>query len=592
MIAASTLFYASSLDASAVSKLRYSAAVAAFVDEFAVTRIDLGDDVGEDWELGVPFLAGMDRIRVDAAALQLRALRVKVPAQDWTATKRENGWRITLSRAARLVSIAFDAPAPKAPQPGTLRLIISPLTPAGPPMFVHPPFGLGPAYARVPNPVSDRIEGGRVVVSLPPTSGTEWLLQWGYGDDAKSLAPTPVTTTIRAVTIESAVSDARMELRGETPADAPVVVWNHPGPLDPAHGKQPVDMAPIARKRLGDRLAAANAGAPPATLTLPVRLVAAAGGPVGVSGTDLRVEYAADAASTPVAVSLRGYPRPLGLSVPAGLRPAAGSLSLTARHLGRELNGPVGTEAVDGGPGRTVTVQRWAAAALPVLASAGAGDPVVLAAVSLDVAADAQAELAVEVRADVHGLPGAVLAAAVAVLQPGPRAVQEVLLDPAPAVPAGAVVWVCARTTTGVVRWYADPAGARPVELALPTGFTARHSTDGGVTWVPDETMLSGDTAPRARLLHRVSPPYQPPELAVRCAGADAGRLTLAPGGTPDEFVLSAGPVPAPLADLAGRTPGSGRAPLTVHLGTGAALDVRFTAVELAYPPTARPTGG
>lgn len=592
MTAGQTLFYASSLAERAIFELTYSAALDALVDELGVTRVDLTDDVGQDWELGVPYLAGMDRISVDAARLDLRALRVQTPAEGWTATKRDTGWRITLPRAARLVSIAFDTPKPVVPQAKTLRLIISPAAPAGPPMFIQPPFDLGPAYANVPRPVTQRDEGGQRIVSVPPTLGTAWLLQWGYGDDAKTLAPVAVTTAVRTVTVESALSDARLELRAEQPADQPVVLWSHPGVLDPAHGKQPVDMAPIARKRLGDRLAAANTGVPPVALTLPVRLVAASGGPVGVSGTELRVEYAADAVDGPTAVALRGYPRPLPLSVPAGQRPSGGAVSITARHLGRELNGPVGGASTDGGPGRTVSVEHWAAVALPVLAADTTELPVVLAAVTLDVGVDAQAELAVEVRADVHGLPGAVLASAVTVLPPGPRAVLEVVLDPPPAVPAGAVVWVCTRTTTGVVRWYDDPAELRPPELALAAvAFAVRRSSDGGETWVPDEATLSGDTMPRARLLHRVSPPYTAPELTVRSGHADAGRLVLEPGGMPEEFVLSAGSVPRPLAELAGRTTGTARAPLTVHVATRAALDVRFTAVELRYSPTATPTG-
>ena len=566
-------------------------ALAALADELDVTRVDLADNAAQDWELGVPFLAGMDRIQVDAARLDLRALRVPTPAEGWTATDRDTGWRITLARPARLVSITFDTPTP-APAPGTtLRLIISPAAPAGPPMFIDPPFQLGQAFKAMPNPVKQTRSGGLTVVSVPPTFGTAWLLQWGYGDDATSLNPTPVTTVVRAVTVEAAVSDARMELRADDPAEEPVVVWSHSGVLDPAHGPQPVDLSPIARKRLGDRLAAANAGPPPVALTLPVRLVAASGGPVGVSGTELRVGYAADAVSGPVSVALRGYPQPLALAVPAALRPAAGTVSITARHLGRELNGPIGAGSTDGGPGRAVTVDRWAAVALPVLAADTAGPPVTLAAVTLDVGVDAPAELAIDVRADVHGLPGAVLASAVTVLPPGPRAAHEVLLVSQPAVAAGAVVWVCARTTTGVVRWYDDAADARPAELAPDFDVAVRRSTDGGATWFPDEAALGGDTIPRARLLHRVSPPYPAPELVVRAGDADLGLLALTGGGTPDEFVLATGPVPAALADLAGRTPGSGRADITVQVATRAALDVRFTAVELTYAPTAGPTG-
>ena len=246
------------------------------------------------------------------------------------------------------------------------------------------------------------------VADLDPTFGTSWLVQWAVGNDATELAPVDVTTTVRSVTVERAVADARLELRPDVDGGDPVLVWNHPGVLDPASGLQPVDMSPIARKRLADRLAAANgAASPPPTLTLPVRLVAATGGPVGVSGTELRVDYAADGLPGGAALALRGEPRPLTLSVPAALRPAGGTVSVTAHHLGRELNGPVGPIATAGGPGRQVTVARWAATALAVAAPPTGDASVTIVAVTVDVAADSPAELALDLRADVHGLPGA-----------------------------------------------------------------------------------------------------------------------------------------------------------------------------------------
>ena len=397
---------------------------------------------------------------------------------------------------------------------------------------------------------------------------------------------------MRSVTVERAVADARLELRPDDDGGDPVLVWNHPGVLDPASGLQPVDMSPIARKRLADRLAAANgAASPPPTLTLPVRLVAATGGPVGVSGTELRVDYAADGLPGGAALALRGEPLPLTLSVPAALRPAGGTVSVTAHHLGRELNGPVGPIATAGGPGRQVTVARWAATAL-ALAAPATGDPsVTIVAVTVDVAADSPAELALDLRADVHGLPGPVLASAVARLDPGPRSVIELLLDRPPTVAVGAVVWVTARATTGVVRWYDDPGDRRPALPAVPAP-AVRVSADGGLTWAPDEGSLAGPTVPRTRLLHRVDPPYAPPVLAIR-TGDDVvvAEVALAAGGAPDEFAAAAAPLAPALADLAGRTVGAGRRDLPLYLTTPAALDLRVTAVDLVYPPSAGPTG-
>jgi hypothetical protein len=448
----STLFYASSLPAYDLMQLTaIPVLVAEFVDTLGpCTQIDLADDVPDDWELGVAFLPGMDEVRVEAAALDLRGLRVSTPAEGWSCVAQANGWKITLAQPARLVSITFDEPEPVTPlAPGeSLRVLLSPASPAGPPAFMDPPFTLGPAYSNIAPRMSQQTVGGRVVANIVPTLGTSWLLQWGVGNDATTLATVAVTTTVRAVTIEQAVADARLELQPDESGGDPVLVWNHPGVLDPAGGLQAVDMSSIARKRLSDRLAAANAApTPPPTLTLPVRLVATTGGPVGVSGTDLRVTYAVDAVQGGTQLALRGDPLVVALTVPAALRPGSGTIMIDAHHLGRELNGPVGRAGVVGGPGTLVTAAHWAARALPVVAG-GPGPGVTLAAVTIDVSADDQAELSVELRADTQGLPGPVLAGAVMRLEPGPRVMRELLFDPPPTVAAGSVVWVSARATT------------------------------------------------------------------------------------------------------------------------------------------------
>lgn len=592
----STLFYATSLPA---YDLRQLAAVPAVMAEFVdtlgpCTQVDLADGVPDDWELGVSFLPGMDEVRVEAAALELRGLRVLTPAEGWSCVAQANGWKITLAQPARLVSITFDDPQPVAPlAPGeSLRLLLSPASPAGPPAFMDPPFALGPAYANIAPRISQRtVVGGRVVAKIVPTLGTSWLLQWGVGNDATTLTTVAVTTTVRAVSIERAVAGARLELRPDESGGDPVLVWNQPGVLDPAAGLQAIDMSSIARKRLSDRLAAANASpTPPPTLTLPVRLVAATGGPVGVSGTDLRVTYAVEAVQGGTRLALRGDPLGVSLTVPAALRPGSGGLSINAHHLGRELNGPVGRAAVDGGPGTLVTAARWAALALPVVAG-GPGLHVTLAAVTIDASADDQAELSVELRADTQGLPGAVLASAVFRLEPGPRLMRELVFDAPPTVAVGAVVWVSARATTGTVRWYADTDDRRP---ALPAvlGAILRTSADRGETWQPDEGRLTGATMPRARLLHRIEPPYTPPTISIHAGEASVATLDLVrTGATPDEFALTAGSVPAALLDLVGRTSGTGRTNVDLRVVAQAALDLTITGFELVYPPSAGPTG-
>jgi hypothetical protein len=594
----STLFYDAGISLFDLQQLTLiPEIVAVYVDPLGpCTQIDLADGVPDDWELGVPFLAGMDEVRVETARLDLRGLRVSTTAEGWSCVPQSKGWKITLAQPARLVSITFDAPEPDPAFAGqTLRAMLSPAAPAGPPMFIDPAFALGSAYANLPPGMSQHdVFGGRIVARIPPTLGTSWLLQWGVGDDATTLAPVPVTTTVRAVTIERAVAGARLELRPDESGGEPVLVWSHPGVLDPASGLQPVDLAPISRKRLNDRLAAANAAStPPPTLTLPVRLVAEAGGPVGVSGTDLRVTYAVDAAPDTPRLALRGEPLPLDVVVPAALRPAAGTLSISATHLGRELNGPVGRTAGTGGPGVVVSGDRWAARALPVV-DGGTGATVAIAATTIDVSADAGAELSIELRADIQGLPGPVLATAVLRFDDDVRAVRELTFDAPPMVAADGVVWVTARATTGAVRWYADEEPNASTGLPGLTMPLSRTSSDRGETWAPHDDRLTGRAAPRARLLHAVDPPYAVPMLEISAPASltTLAALALAPAdGTTNEFALDAAAVPGALLDHAGRTSGQGKTTSTMHVAARAALDLRITGFDLTYPPTAGPTG-
>ena len=129
-----------------------------------------------------------------------------------------------------------------------------------------------------------------------------------------------------------------------------------------------------------------------------------------------------------------------------------------------------------------------------------------------------------------------------------------------------------ARATTGVARWYDDPVDRRPALPAVP-GPAVRVSADGGLTWAPDEGSLAGPTVPRARLLHRVDPPYAPPVLTIR-TGADVvvAEVALVARGALDEFAAAAAPLPPSLADLAGRTAGAGRPrpPAVPHHAGGA----------------------
>src|SRR4029079_15424526 len=97
-----------------VVELAYAPAfVAHFVDPLGpCTQVDLADAVPQDWELGVPFLPAMDDVRVTTARLDLRGLRVSVPAEGWTATAQSKGVPINLPPPARLRGSRLDTAPP------------------------------------------------------------------------------------------------------------------------------------------------------------------------------------------------------------------------------------------------------------------------------------------------------------------------------------------------------------------------------------------------------------------------------------------------------------------------------------------------
>jgi hypothetical protein len=564
--------------------------------------IELAAGGHEDRELGVPFLPGMAEVVVSAASMQLQGVPLAREPEGWAATERPGeGHLVQLAQPAKLRAIVVDTPTID-PTLTDVHVVVRPAQPTanggwdiGPPMFASPSFWVGDLYPNALAGLDEWTEaGGRTRFSFPNTQGSGWLLHWATGDEPTKLAFLAVTTTVRSVTVEPAASGVRLALRADDAGDE-VLLWQFPSAFTPDAGVQPVDFTPIAAKRLNARLALANQEpTPPPTLSLPVRLSADAGGPIGVSDAALNATYrvpALDAGANeePMTLKLRGDWEQVTLRAPAALRPQAGTLGLTGHHLGRERNGPLTPPALPGGPGRTVTGDRWESTSLRV-APAGAGADaakagVTIVSVAVDVASDEPAELVAELRADLHGGPGRVLASAVAQLEGGTRAWTELDLGAGvPPAKPGWRLWLALRTNHGAVRWYAEDR----------EGAEVRTSLDRGETWAASEDVLAGSSGLRARLFHAVAGTPSALPLAIYAGTKMLPELTLtrAPGQA-TEFSLSNGEMPDSLLDLLGRagpTAGGTTVETVLQVASAAVLDITLRAADLTYSPTARPT--
>ncbi|MEA2932515.1 MAG: hypothetical protein QOI56_1300, partial [Actinomycetota bacterium] len=536
-----------------------------------------------------------------------RGVQVQRPAEGFAATPRPGeGYLVDLHAPTALRSIVLDPPSfavPPAPADGTYRLVVRPASPAGngwtfgPPAFVVPPLAVGPLYdGAVPQATQATTADSKLLVSFPSPQASAWLLHWASGDDVAKLAFREATTTVRSVTIEPAPSGLELALRAEG-GEPEVVLWRYPSPLRPQAGPQPVVFTPIAAKRLNARLAGA-AGTP--ALSLPLRLHATTGGAIAVEDATIDAHFVVHALGpAPAPLALRGDWIDLTLSAPAGLRPDRGTLSVTAHHLGRELNGPLAPPAGPGGPGLWVRGDRWVAARTTISPATDPTAPVMLAAAGVDLAAGPDdAEVVVELRADVQDGPrgpGTPLGApAVARVAAGARSWVEVTLTAmAPAgLPPGSRIWVVLRTNRGAVRWFADDeppqSGAPGDGLGEPT----RTSSDGGRTWSGPDIRLRGAVVPRLRLFHAVEHPA-PPVLQVRAGSTPLPAVTLSgTGPDPFEFGVAAAGAPPVLLDLLGRTPGTGKVPTRVTVASTAVMDLTLDELTLHYRPDARPTGG
>jgi hypothetical protein len=476
-----------------------------------------------------------------------------------------------------------------------LRLLVRPVLDSGfgPPIYTAPPLPPPSAAFADPRPgvTVSAASGGRFIVTFPNLLGSAWLLQLATGDDPAGLTVQNIVPTVNRVVLAAAPRNLSIVLRG--PPDTPL--WGNADVLLPEAGEQTVSFLPLAQRQMSTALKASS----PVALTLPLslRFHSDTGGLLEVTSRTLAGHYTVDPlAGAPAKLRLGGRAAPLGLRAPGGLRPRDAVATVTVRMLGRALNGGSAPAPLSvPGHGLTITTDRIVAARLPItprgIAGEAAGAPVPLAAVALRLAAAVAAELAVELRADAAGRPGAVLASAVVTqIEAGFDEWLDVVLPTALPVVSGNAVWVSARLTKGTLAWHAREATVPATDAVLGKGLV---SVDKGASW-GDATSLLQEAAPLlVQGFHVVDPPFVRPAIAIRSGESLllADWLSAAASTGPKEFRSVAASMPQGVLDrLAAATSSPGERPVTtLLLDTDAVLDLVVGDATISYDPdTAR----
>jgi hypothetical protein len=599
-VLAQPLFYAVDVAQNDLVSLVFGA-----LEQPAVDTVQFADEAGgdQDRELALAFLPGMDAVVVEDASLRFRVGDMALDITQYSVSPGPSGQGMVLrlpapARLAKLdLSYTIPSPDPGPPAPPTTRLLVRPVLDGGfgPPIFVAPPFGPpSPAYAD-PRPAVrvDPAPNGRFIVSFPDLLGSAWLLQLGTGDKPDGLTLTPVVPTVNRVVLAAAPRNLSIVLRG--PPDTPL--WSNADVLLPDGGEQTVSFLPLAQRQMSAALQSSSAAA--LTLPLSLRFHSDTGAQLDVTARALTGHYTVDPLQgAPATLRLGGRTASLVLRAPGGLHPRDASATLTARMLGRALNGgsPPAPLSLPG-HGLSVATDRMVAARLPIAPRGTpgevAGAPVPLGAVALRITAGVASELALELRADAAGRPGAILAPAVVsqIAAGFDDWLDVVLPTPLPVAP-GSAVWASARLTKGTLSWHAGDAAPSGPGASVGTGFV---SIDKGASWGEATTLLQ-DAAPLlVQAFHAVDPPFPRPTVAIR-AGASvllADWFDAAAATGPKEFRLAAAPLPQLALDrLAAAGVGPGARPATaLPLYSDTVLDLVVGDAVIAYDPnTARGT--
>ena len=426
-------------------------------------------------QLALPRLPGIDEVEVTQATLQIRSLARDMEISTYGAQTGPDGKGVflTLDKPGRLkkVEVEYVLPTPvvgeaayhvivssakKDPsvlQPGTPLFAVDDFEPPGQ-MFPRTLAGM----------TQTALGGNRFLLNLPSVLGDAWLIQLAKGNSAVDLVPQQIAVAIRSVTLDGVPSNVAVTL---ATAGGDTALWSNPQLLLPSSGVQDISFTPLAQKELATALTPASADA--VTLPLTVKFSSASGGALGIVARTLQARYIVrPVAAAPATITLAGARTPLTLTAPAGLQPQGSALRLVARCKGWELNGGLAEPP----PEEPSTGLRVTQANMVAQSARFDGSDFPLVNVRLYLAAPGAAEVAVELREDVAGRPGAIIGKPVAMKIAGTRGWQDFACQPTPFRNASTALWVAARVTKGEVLWFA--AGDQGACLI---------SLDKGATW-------------------------------------------------------------------------------------------------------------
>jgi len=568
----------------------------------SATQVEFASATGNaDQALGVPFLPGMDAIVVKEARVVLRCAPkdVDVDSEDYQAKAHPSaGVYLSFGAPARLrkVELGYDfTPA----EGETVRVIVRDAGARGAlvdgvPLFADTPFPApAPMYPPTLGGMSLRdLDASRHLLTLPPTLGSAWLFQLALGAELKDLKTKSIKPEISRVVCQALPRDLSVTLAPDAEA---LTLWSNPGVLLPESGEQEVSFAPLAQKHLSQALSDANQSDAAATPTLgvPLRFHSAdAAAAIAIVEQSLVAEYQAKPLGERATLALRGGFAKLTLDAPASRKAKAGTLQLTAQLLGRELNGASPEPSlVSPSSGLRVGLTQWVSAATAVAPFNGGapGSTLELASVRVLLACPAAGEIVLELRADLAGSPGEMVAAPVVLQTNGPLLdwLEFILPSPLKVVAAQAPIWVSLRANSGEFRWYtANPGTAGAAATAV------RSSSDRGLTWSPPSPLLVLQGSPLVQLFHRVE---QAPRPAIRVQQADrvldADWLKNGTSSSTDEYVDKSANLPASM--LAALVDGSGSSKVKREflVFSRSALDLIIEGLTLSYDPFASTLG-
>jgi hypothetical protein len=264
------------------------------------------------------------------------------------------------------------------------------------------------------------------------------------------------------------------------------------------------------------------------------------------------------------------------LNAPSGRRPVSTNARFTLRHLGRELNGAATPPPEPAGRGLRASSERWVAVAVewsPASTQTGATLP--LASAALHLVCPQAAEVVLELREDLAGAPGRLLAAPlVHQLDAGTRGWVEFEPRTPLGVPTGRRLWLLLRSNQGEALWSAGGTAQ------------AKVSHDQAETWSEAALGLADHSGLLAQLFHSAAPPSTSPALSARlgstliASNLIGAARTLAAG----EYAIDRLELPTALLE-AFRAPGATRRRIDLSLFSPAALDLTPQEFTLFYDP-------